>query len=347
MQFAVVVSLLLLSCLVSTAQDVELHTLKSNLQYRLAKGDLPKLSFGIETPDNVEVIAGGDQLLKTCLADSATWEQDPLLLRLAHADAVSIQSCRENRSPSMHVIFRQAANEPLEVWVNLDGHGSQTSRSRMAHLGESLYHKLTFRSNDQDLMFQNLERSFSTPLGISPARPIPFTLHQRFALFTTKTLTQVQPYAATLVSSAFLELFSPTRVWGQGTDEFTNHVFASFTKRLVTYGLQSSAAAALHEDLRYKPSLSTNLWRRSGHALLGTLVIATPRGNDIAFANIVAAVGSAAIINYSHPGQEIPDHQRTWTVAGENFLGFAEANLWNEFKPDVKHFLRSKVLRRP
>jgi hypothetical protein len=195
-------------------------------------------------------------------------------------------------------------------------------------------------------MFENLERSFSSPLGTLPDPVIPLTLSDRFTLFTTKTLTQAQPYADSLISSAALEFLSPTRVWGQGTDDFTNHLFASFTKRLVTYGIQSGAAAALHEDLRYRPSLSSNVWKRSEHALLSTVVIETPRGNDIAYANMVAAVGSAFIINTSHPGQENPEHQGTWTLAGENLLGFAEGNLWNEFRPDVKHFVRYKLLRR-
>ena len=67
----------------------------------------------------------------------------------------------------MHVIFRKVGDEPLQAWVHLDGHGAQTSESRIAHLGEFLYHKITFQNNDQERMFENLERSFSNPLGIS------------------------------------------------------------------------------------------------------------------------------------------------------------------------------------
>jgi hypothetical protein len=165
----------------------------------------------------------------------------------------------------------------------------------MAHLGEFLYHKVTFQNNDQERMFENLEYSFSNPLAASP-NATPLTGSDRLTFFTDKTLTQVQPYAASMVSSAFLELFSPSRVWGQGTDLFTNHLVASFTQRLATYGIQSGAAALLHEDLRYRPSTSRNIWKRTGHALISTLVLETPRGNDIALANVVAAVGSAAVI---------------------------------------------------
>jgi hypothetical protein len=333
------ISLALTFSVAGMAQDIE-PTLKSNVEYRLTRGDLPKLSFGIEKPKNIEVIEGGEELLQDCLADPVTWSLDPLLFRLAHTHPESIQSCRENRSPSLHVIFRKVGDEPLQAWIHLDGHGAQTSASRIAHLGEFLFHKITFQNNDQERMFENLERSFSNPLGISAEPAIPFTARDRLTLFSDKTVTRVQPYVATLVSSAALLLISSSHIWGQGTDGYTNHLVASFSQRLVTYGMQSGAAAALHEDLRYHPSLSRNVWKRSEHALLSTLVLETPRGNDVAFANIVAAFSSAAIMNAALPGREISNHPDIWRLAGENLLGFAEANVWNEFKPDLKHLLR-------
>jgi hypothetical protein len=347
MRCSTAVLLASLSGLAGRAQELEQHTLKSNLEYRLSKGDLPKLSLGVEKAKNVEVTAGSEELLQRCLSDPVTWSQDPLVLRLAHAHAASIQSCRENKSPSMHVIFRQVGDEPLQAWVHFDGHGAQTSASRMAHLGEFLYHKITFQSSDQERMFENLERSFSNPLGMPQDPTISLTARDRLTLFTDKTVTEVQPYASTLVSSAALMLISSTRIWGRGADDYTNHLVASFSQRLVTYGLQSGAAAALHEDLRYRPSLSGNVWKRSGHALLSTLVLETPRGNDIAFANIVAAFGGAAVMNAGRPGREDSSAPGIWSLSARNLLGFAEVNLWNEFKPDVKHLFRSKVLRRP
>jgi hypothetical protein len=350
MRCSAVIFLALLASLAGRAQELEQHTIKSNLEYRLSRGDLPTLTFGIEKPKYVEVTGGSEELLQSCLSDPATWSRDPLLFRLTHAHGASIQICRENRSPSLHVIFLKVGDEPLQAWAHLDGHGSETSESRMAHLGEFLYHKITFQNNDQERMFENLERSFSSPLGISPD-PTPLSSRDRLTLFADKTVSEVQPYASSVISSAALMFISPNHIWGHGTDDYTNHLVSSFTRRVVTYGIQAGAAAALHEDLRYKPSLSQNVWKRAGHALLGTLVLETPRGNDIAFANIVAAVGSAEIINATRPGQENPtqenlSHWGVWNLAGANLLGFAEGNLWNEFKPDVKHFVRSKLLHR-
>ncbi|HEV8040441.1 MAG TPA: hypothetical protein VGP62_16350 [Bryobacteraceae bacterium] len=307
---------------------------------------MPKLAFGMERAKNVEVIEGGEELLESCLNDSAMWTQDPLLFRLAHTHAASIKSCRENSSPSLHAIFRKVPNEPLRVWVHLDGHGSQTLGVRMVHLGEVLFHKITFQNNDQDRMFENLELSFSSPLKPPLAPAIPLGASDRLTLFTDKTVTQVQPYASSVFSSAFFQLFSPTSVWGHGTDRFTNHLIASFTQRLVTYGIQSGAAAALHEDLRYKPSLSHNPFKRAEHALVSTFVLETPRGKDIALANILAAVGSGMVINASLPGRENSIHPGTWSLAGLDLLGFAEGNLWNEFKPDIKHLVTTRLLHR-
>ena len=338
MRYSAALSLALLSSLAGDAQDLEQHTIKSNLEYRLSEGDLPQLTFGVEKPKNVEIIEGGEELLQECLSDPVKWSQDPLVFRLAHAHAASIQSCRENRSPSMHVIFRKVGDEPLQAWVHFDGHGAQTSESRMAHLGEFLYHKITFQNNDQDRMFENLERSFSNPLGISQSAPDPLTVRDQLTLFSDKTVFRVQPYASSLVSSAALMLISPVRIWGRGTDDYTNHLVSSFTRRLVTYGIQGAAAAVLHEDLRYRPSFSHNIWKRSEHALLSTLVLETPRGNDIAFANIVAAVGSAEIINATRPGQENPTRQNlshlgVWDLAGANCWGSPRATFGTSLNP--------------
>jgi hypothetical protein len=327
------------------AQDLASHTIKSNLEYRLSRGDLPQLSFGKEKPKNVEVVAGGEELLKSCLSDATRWSKDPLMFRLAHSHATEIQSCRENSSPAIHAIFRKVPNEPLHAWLHMDGHGAQTSESRMEHLGEFLYHKITFQTNNQDRMFENLERSFSSSLQAPPDRGTPLTGHEQFTLFTSKTLTRAQPYASSVMSSAF-QLFSPSEVWGRGIDGFTNHLTASFTQRVMTYGLQSGAAAVLHEDVRYKPSLSSNVWKRAAHALTSTVILETPRGGDIAIANIVAAVGSGIAVNKFHPGREISARPGAWNLAALNLLGFAQGNLWTEFKPDIKHLVRSKLLHR-
>ncbi len=85
MRYSAAIAVALFSSLAGMAQELEQHTITSNVQYRLSKGDLPELSLGIEKAKNVEVIDGGEELLQDCLSDSVTWSQDPLLFRLAHS----------------------------------------------------------------------------------------------------------------------------------------------------------------------------------------------------------------------------------------------------------------------
>ena len=85
--------------------------------------------------------------------------------------------------------------------------------------------------------------------------------------------------------------------------------------------------------------------------MFSTLILETPRGNDVAFANIVAAVGSAEIINASRPrAGKSPQANRThlgmWNLAGDNLLGFAEGNSGMNSSPISSIWLRSKLLHR-
>ena len=328
------------------APEQDQHTIKSNIEYRLSRGDLPKLSFGVEKPKNVEVVGGGEELLKSCLSDTTTWSKDPLMFRLAHTHATEIQSCRENSSPSMHAIFlKGAAMNPCRPGCIWTGMGLRPRKAGWSISASSSITRSRFGPTTRTEMFENLQRSFSSSLQTPPDPATPLTGHERFTLFASKTLTRAQPYAASVMSSAF-QLLSPSEVWGRGVDGFTNHLAASFTQRVVTYGLQSGAAAALHEDVRYRPSTSSNVWKRTGHALISTVVLETPRGDDIAYANIVAAFGSGFAINAYHPGREISTRPGAWNLAALNLLGFAQGNLWTEFKPDIKHLVRHKLLHR-
>ena len=57
-------------------------------------------------------------------------------------------------------------------------------------------------------------------------------------------------------------------------------------------------------------------------------------------------IGSGVVINTYHPGRENFTHPGAWKLAAWNLSGFAESNLWNEFKPDIKYLIRSKLFHR-
>src|ERR1700692_1366749 len=115
MRYFAVILLGLPSSRAGVAQQPEPHTIKSNIQYRLTRGDLPDLTFGVENPKNVEVIQGGEELLRALPERYRDVVEGLLLFLLSHTHAASIQSCRENKSPSMHAVFRRVADEPLQT----------------------------------------------------------------------------------------------------------------------------------------------------------------------------------------------------------------------------------------
>lgn len=322
--------------------------LEENLKLRWSKGDLPPVVFGVEHKKYVEIVSGGEALLKQCLANKDLWTQDSLFFRLAHAHATRIISCRENHSPSTHVVFEFAGDtdELQKTCAHLDGRGAQTLTSRIEHLGEFTFQKVTFQGNDQSRMNDNLAWSLYEPIRIAPEQLTPLTNRDRFSLFSAKTLTKTQPYVSSAMAAAFSQFFSPNNIWGRGSEKFGNRFEASFVQRFVTYGMQSSFAAALHEDLRYRPSTETGVLKRMRYAVARTFVLQTSRGNDVAFANLAAALSSGLIINVAHPGRENFSHPGAWKLSGVNFLGFVESNLWSEFKPDIKFLVRSKILHR-
>ena len=330
----------------SSVAAAQTSDLKANLDLRWSKGDLPPVAFGAQHKKYIEILNGGEGLLEQCQADQDDWSQDPLVFRLAHAHASRIVSCREKHSPSTHVVFEFVGDTKVlrKACIHLDGHGAQTLTSRMEHFGEFAYQKVTFQGNDQTRMNENLLRSLFEPIRLIKPLP-PLTQRDRFRIFSAKTLTKAQPYVSSALAAGFAQFFSPNYIWGTGSDKFVNRFEASFSQRLVTYGMQSGFAAAFHEDLRYRPSGEQRVWKRTWYAVERTFVLETSRGNEVAFANLAGALGSGFIMNAAHPGRENAP-SGAWTLAAGNLLAFMECNLWSEFKPDIRYFVRTRILHR-
>ena len=137
------------------------------------------------------------------------------------------------------------------------------------------------------------------------------------------------------------EIDSPTE-WGQGGAAYAKR----FGSTLAWSGIHSTLAFALdsslHQDPRYYRSLSTGFWRRTGHAVRGTILTRTDAGGEtLSTWRIGSAYGAAFLSNLWYPARL--DTVRYGLIDGSLGLGFGlAANLGSEFWPD----LRRKVLRR-
>jgi hypothetical protein len=130
--------------------------------------------------------------------------------------------------------------------------------------------------------------------------------------------------------------------WGQGAGGYGKR----FGSTLAWSGIHGAMAFALdstlHQDPRYSPSHDTGFWRRSAHALRGTILTHTDRGGEtFSTWRVGSAYGAAFLSNQWYPDRV--NTVRLGFIQGTVTLGFGMmSNLGVEFLPDIKR----KLLRR-
>lgn len=131
------------------------------------------------------------------------------------------------------------------------------------------------------------------------------------------------------------EINSP-KEWGQGGDaygkRFASTVGWSAIHGALAFGLDST----LHQDPRYYRSRSTGFWRRSGHAIRGTILTRTDAGGEtLSTWRIGSSYGAAFLSDLWYPARL--NTFRHGFADGSLGLGLGmAANLGAEFWPDIK-----------
>lgn len=131
------------------------------------------------------------------------------------------------------------------------------------------------------------------------------------------------------------EAGAPTE-WGQGAAAYGKR----FGSTLAWSGIHSTLAfgldSALHEDPRYFRSTGTGFWRRSGHAIRGTILTRTDHGGEtLSIWRIGSAYGAAFLSNQWYPDRL--NTVRLGALQGSVTFGSGlVGNLVSEFWPDIK-----------
>jgi hypothetical protein len=142
--------------------------------------------------------------------------------------------------------------------------------------------------------------------------------------------------------AAILQQANAPLEWKQGAEaygkRFGSMVAWSGIHNALAFGLDST----LHQDPRYFRAHGTGFWRRSAHALRGTILTRTDSGGEtLSTWRIGSDYGSAFLSNMWYP--ERLNTARLGFIQGSVTLGFDLAgNLASEFWPDIKR----KVLHR-
>ena len=136
--------------------------------------------------------------------------------------------------------------------------------------------------------------------------------------------------------AGFLQEINSPKEWGQGGGAYGKR----FASTLAWSGIHSTLAfgldSTLHQDPRYFRSRSTGFWRRSAHALRGTILTRTDAGGEtLSTWRIGSAYGAAFLSDLWYPARL--DTARQGFIDGSVSLGFGLAsNLGAEFWPDIK-----------
>jgi hypothetical protein len=92
------------------------------------------------------------------------------------------------------------------------------------------------------------------------------------SVYSPWSIAQSAAYAGILQGSG-----SPDE-WGQGSGAYGKRLASTVGRSAIHGVLAVSLDSALHQDPRYFRSRSTGLWRRTGHALRGTILTREDRG---------------------------------------------------------------------
>jgi len=161
--------------------------------------------------------------------------------------------------------------------------------------------------------------------------------------FHAESFYRPSSIAGTVAYAGILQGVGSPAEWGQGGGAYgkrlASTVGGSAIHGVLAFGLDST----LHQDPRYFRSRNIGFWRRTGHALRGTVLTRTDRGGEtLSTWRIGSAYGAAFLSNQWYPDRL--NTVRRGLQQGSLRLGFdLVSNLGAEFWPDLKHkFLHRK-----
>jgi hypothetical protein len=147
---------------------------------------------------------------------------------------------------------------------------------------------------------------------------------------------------SSIVYAGYLQEIDSPREWGQGGAGYGRRLGSTLAYSGVRNALGFGLDSALHQNPRYYRAGGTGLWRRTGHAIRGTILTRTDSGGETFATWRFGSAYSAAFLS----NQWRPDRVNTASLSlsqGSTQIGFdLLANLGSEFWPDI----RSRIFRR-
>jgi hypothetical protein len=147
------------------------------------------------------------------------------------------------------------------------------------------------------------------------------------------------PLVGPLAYAGILQGINSPREWGQGGAGYGKRVGSTVGTEAIYGFLAVGLDSTLHQDPRYYRSLDSGFWRRTGHALRGTILThKDPGGETLSTWRLGAAYGSAFLSNQWMPNRLNTAPQGFLDGSMQLGMDFGR-NLSSEFWPDIKRKL--------
>jgi hypothetical protein len=181
----------------------------------------------------------------------------------------------------------------------------------------------------------------SIPVAAVAQAFVPLDVMDKLQFHAKRTVGPTAILGVAAYAAVLQEAHAPDE-WREGAAGYGKRVASMVAWSGIHSGLAFGLDSALHQDPRYFRSGGTGFWRRSAHALRGTILTRTDSGGEtLSTWRLGSDYGSAILSNLWYPSRL--NTARLGFIQGSATLGFDLAgNLASEFWPDIKR----KVFRR-
>jgi len=178
--------------------------------------------------------------------------------------------------------------------------------------------------------------------GVARAEdPEPLSVSSKLGFHVQNAYGPLQLVATGAYAGILQDIDAP-REWGQGAGAYGKRFLSTLGGSGIHGALAFGLDSVLHEDPRYFRSANRGFWRRSAHAVRGTMMTRTDSGGETISAwRLGSDYGAAFLSNQWYPRRL--NTARLGMIQGSLSLGFdTVTNLGAEFWPDIKKIVRRK-----
>jgi hypothetical protein len=172
----------------------------------------------------------------------------------------------------------------------------------------------------------------------SVGTPTPLTFGERLRIYE-HSFVEPEGVIGPALGAAVGQADNTPREWGQGASGYATRLASAYGRSVIARTVALGVATADREDSRFQPSNETGVWRRTKHAVVGTLVSRTPSGGQMpAISRFVGVYSAAFIANaWEPPSQD--SSAKAWERGSTALASSIGWHVFEEFWPDIRHAL--------